>query len=173
MMDDSGLLRMALEVAKQSNDPSTKVGCLIVSQFGQVVTGFNSFPHQISETVERLSDRELKLKLIVHAEMNAVLTAARREITIGSGTMYIAAFDAKTGIVWGGPPCTRCLVEVLQTNIREIVSLPRKLAPSRWAADLEMSLGLIREAGITYRETRHPAHWGPPAGRSLANHPVR
>lgn len=113
--------------------------------------GFNGFPRGIADTHERLHDRETKLKLVVHAEMNALLAAARTGMKLKGCTLYLAATD-DTGLVWGGPPCTRCTVEIIQVGISEIVSYPVKAVPSRWHADLTLARSLIEEAGIAYRE---------------------
>jgi len=69
--------------AKLSKDPNTQVGALIVGPDNEVrSTGYNGFPRGIADTDERLQDRDLKLKLIVHGEMNAILAAARVGIAL-------------------------------------------------------------------------------------------
>ena len=113
--------------------------------------GFNGFPRGIQDTADRLNDRDTKLKLVVHAEMNAILNAARIGVSVKGCTMYLAATDS-SGLVWGGPPCTRCTVETIQSGISEIVSHPFKDVPSRWKDDIELAGGLLREAGVGYRE---------------------
>ena len=113
--------------------------------------GMNGFPRGIADTPERLNDRETKLKLVVHGEMNAVLAAARVGIPLKGCTMYLAATSVDGGL-WGGPPCVRCTVEVIQAGIIEIVSYPVKSAISKWAADLETARILLDEAGVKFRE---------------------
>ena len=112
--------------------------------------GFNGFPRGIADTHERLHDRQTKLQLVVHAEMNALLAAARTGMRLKGCTLYLAATD-DSGLIWGGPPCTRCVVEIIQVGIAEIVSYPVKNIPSRWHADLEVARQLIEEARISYR----------------------
>lgn len=149
---DHHFLGLALAHARMSKDPSTKVGAIIVGADREIVgAGFNGFPRGIADTPERLTDRDMKMRLVVHAEMNAVLAAARGGVRVKGCTMYVAATDA-SGFVWGGPPCTRCSVEVIQAGIAEIVSWPIKTAPSRWHADLEQARLILAEAGIAYRE---------------------
>jgi dCMP deaminase len=149
---DRHFLRLALEHARMSKDPSTKVGAVIVGPDGEVLSaGFNGFPRGIADTPERLGDRETKLRLIVHAEMNAVLAAARSGVRLRGCAIYVAATDP-SGAVWGGPPCVRCTVEVMQAGIEEVVSWPMRTAPSRWHADLMAARDLLEEAGIRYRE---------------------
>lgn len=150
---DRHFLGLALAHARMSKDPNTKVGSVIVGPDRELISaGFNGFPRGIEDTDERLNDRELKLKLIVHAEMNAVLAAARNGIRLKGCTLYLAATKEETGMVWGGPPCCRCTVEVIQSGITEIVSHPIKDVPSKWHDDLKLAAQLINEAGIKYRE---------------------
>lgn len=149
---DRHFLGMSLYHSQLSKDPSTKVGCMIVGPDREILSaGFNGFPRGIADTAERLTDRDTKLKLVVHAEMNALLAAARTGMRLKGCTLYLAATD-QSGMVWGGPPCTRCTVELIQVGISEVVSYPRKTAPTKWAEDLAMALTLLSEARIMYRE---------------------
>lgn len=149
---DAHFLQLAADHARISKDPSTRVGAVIVGPDREIRSaGFNGFPRGISDSEARLNDRETKLRLMVHAEMNAVLAAARIGVPLKGCTMYLAATD-DSGTVWGGPPCTRCTVEVIQAGIAEIVSRPFKAVPSKWAADIEYARKLLHEAGINYRE---------------------
>lgn len=151
---DRHFINLALQHARLSKDPSTRVGALIVGPDREILSaGFNGFPRRILDTPERLNDRDTKLRLIVHAELNAVLAAARVGTRIKDCTIYLAATDADYGgEVWGGPPCTRCTVELIQAGITEVVSPPMKVAPSHWRDDLELASQLLIEAGVHYRE---------------------
>ncbi len=149
---DRHFLGLAAYHSRMSKDPSTRVGAVIVGPDREVLSaGFNGFPRGIADTPDRLLRRETKLQLIVHAELNAILAAARLGMRIKDCTLYLAATD-DSDAVWGGPPCTRCVVEIIQSGIREIVSYPRKAVPSRWHDDLDVAMGLIREAEMGYRE---------------------
>jgi dCMP deaminase len=137
-----------------SKDPATQVGSVVVGPDREILSaGFNGFPRGIADTAARWQNRELKLKLVVHAEMNALLAAVRTGVRLKGCTLYLAATD-DSGLVWGGPPCTRCTVEIIQAGISEIVSCPVKAVPSKWHEDLRLARELIEEAGITYREVR-------------------
>lgn len=149
---DRHFLGLAFAHAKMSKDPSTKIGAIIVGPDREIVAaGFNGFPRGIADTPERLNDRDTKIKLVVHAEMNAILAAARIGSAVKDCTMYMAATDA-SGAVWGGAPCVRCTVETIQAGIAEVVSWPIKTAPSRWRSDLEEARLLLAEAGVVFRE---------------------
>lgn len=146
-------LELCLVHLKMSKDPNTQVGSVIVGPDREVrSTGFNGFPRGILDTPERLNDREAKLQLIVHAEMNAVLAAARVGVPLKGCTLYLAASDS-SGMVWGGPPCTRCTVEIIQAGIKNIVSF----APTtitKWREDIGLAKSLLAEADINYLECR-------------------
>lgn len=148
---DKHFIDMCVAHAMMSKDPSTKVGSVIVGPDKEVRSiGFNGFPRGIKDTPERLDDRDTKLKLIVHGEMNAILAAARVGIPIKGCTLYLAATD-NFGEVWGGPPCVRCTVEIIQAGIKQIVSPQIRNGFTKWREDLELAQSLLSEAGIKYR----------------------
>ena len=149
---DKHFIKLALLCATMSKDPRTRVGAVIVGPDKEVrSTGFNGFPRGIADTHERLHDKTEKLRLVVHAEVNAILNAARVGIPLSGCTLYLAATD-DTGGVWGGPPCTRCSLDVIQSGIIGVVSLPFKGDVSSWAADVASAGLLLAEAGVNYRE---------------------
>lgn len=148
---DAHWLDMALLVAKKSKDPAKKVGAVIVGPDHIMLSaGFNGFPRGIADTPERLNDKELKRKLMVHGERNALLNAVRIGAPSLKGcVLYLAALDEYGP--HGGCPCTACTLELIQAGISEIVSYPPK-PKSSWADDIQFSQELAREAGIAYRE---------------------
>lgn len=149
---DRHFLQLALYNARMSKDPSMRVGAIIVGPDREIrSTGFNGFPRGIADTPERLHDREMKLKIVVHGEMNAILNAARIGVSVRGCRLYLAATD-DSGLTWGGPPCSRCTVEIIQAGLAEIVSFTPKQIPSRWPDDLAFVRTLIDESGIAYRE---------------------
>lgn len=149
---DRHFLELAAAHARMSKDPATRVGSVIVGPDREIVSaGFNGFPRGIADTPERLMDRDTKLSLVVHGEMNAILAAARMGARLKGCTLYLAATDS-SGLIWGGPPCTRCTVEIIQAGIAEVVSWPFKDVASKWKADIERARGLLAEAGVKFRE---------------------
>jgi dCMP deaminase len=133
---DQRFLDLAKLVGSWSKDPSTQTGAVIVDDRRIVSTGYNGFPVGIADTEERLNDREMKYKLVVHCEVNAMLYA--RENLYGM-TLYTHPFMS----------CTRCAVQVIQAGIR------RHVAPvcppdkwERWKDDMLMSMKLFAEAGV-------------------------
>lgn len=149
---DLYFLGLCLHIASMSKDPSTKVGSVIVGPDREIrSTGFNGFPRGIEDSDERLSNREVKLSLVVHAELNAILAAARVGVPIKDCKLYLTATDS-SGLIWGGAPCTRCTVELIQAGISEVISWPYKDVPSNWTDDITVAQSLLFEAGVIYRE---------------------
>ena len=69
-------LGLAEYVSTASKDPSTKVGAVIVDDERRVVSlGYNGLPRGVDDTEERLNNRDLKYRIIVHAERNSLLFA--------------------------------------------------------------------------------------------------
>jgi dCMP deaminase len=131
---DERYLDLAEFVAGWSKDPSTQVGAVITKNNYVVSVGFNGLPRGVEDTKERLNNRDIKYKMIVHGEINA-MHAAKRDLT--GCTLYTHPFM----------PCTRCAGEIIQAGIVEVVSRP--VENERWAADFAMTQGMFAEAGVT------------------------
>jgi dCMP deaminase len=129
-------LRIAAEAARMSKDPSTQVGALLVTERRVVGTGFNGFPSPVKDTQSRLNDRETKLKLIVHAEMNALLDAGREA---EGSTLYLYGFQAS--------PCLNCTKHLIQAGVHSIVSYGPEL-PDRWLEETQMAAAILAEADV-------------------------
>ena len=138
---DGRFLGLAAHIAGWSKDPSTQVGCVIVGPDREVrSTGFNGLPRGITDTRERLEDRELKYLLICHAEENAIMHAARIGISLKGCTVYVT---------W--PPCTRCARSLIQAGVSEVVYPASAKVPERWAEDFTLASEILAEAGATLR----------------------
>lgn len=150
---DKYYLDLALRNAQQSKDPDTQVGAVLVMMpdHEPVSIGFNGFPRGIDDHYERLIDKDIKRGLMVHAEMNAILNAARLGHRTKGCTLYFVATDS-SGKVWGGPPCTQCVLGAIQAGIVEVVSPPFKTGESRWREDINRAGAHLVEAGIKRRE---------------------
>ena len=130
---DERYLGLAEYIAGWSKDPSTKTGAVIVRPNNTVVSiGFNGFPRGITDD-ERLNNRELKYELILHCEINALVTASR---DVSGCTLY----------TWPFLSCSRCASVMIQAGIKKIVA-PVNMN-TRWAANLELSRELFAEAGV-------------------------
>lgn len=106
-------IRMAELVASRSKDPSTKVGCVVVSYDNTVLsTGYNGLPRGVLDLPERM-ERPAKYLWTAHAEENAVAQAARNGISLDGATAYVTH-----------SPCCRCARALIQAGILHIVVAP-------------------------------------------------
>ncbi len=134
---DLRFMRQAVEIASWSKDPSTKVGAKIVDELGRPVSeGYNGLPRGIKDTVDRLTNREIKYPATIHAELNAVLFATR-PLLVGC-TIYSTR-----------PPCTRCCAVLVQKQITRVVWLHGgEDYASRWGDDVYLGRELLYEAKV-------------------------
>jgi len=133
-------LRLAQEVSTWSIDPSTKVGCVLVRDRRVVSTGYNGFPKNISDDFERLMDREKKYEITVHAEVNAVTTAALHGVSTEGCNAYITF-----------SPCSRCAAVLINAGINQVYVVGGSLIPDRWLSNFITASNLLAEAGVLYK----------------------
>ena len=120
--------RICDEVATSSKDPSTKVGAIIVSPRGAIVsTGFNGFPRRVNEQGTALQasgnqdwtpidyserwERPEKYNWVIHAELNAILNAAAEGVRLEGCTM-ILPWDM---------PCNLCCGAIVNAGLTEVI----------------------------------------------------
>jgi dCMP deaminase len=143
---DRRYLEMAKLVSTWSKDPSTQVGAVLVNyDLQKEFVGYNGFPRGVADTPERYADRELKYKLVVHAESNAIRKAG--DYAKG-GTLYVyPSFSFP-------PICNECAKDAIQSRIGEIVGYePDMNDPrvQRWLEAIKISQMMFTEAGIPWR----------------------
>lgn len=136
---DRRFLKMAAgEINTWSKDPSTKVSATIFRGKYPIASAYNGFPPGIEDTHERLNNRELKYKLVQHAEANAIATCAKLGISTDGCTMAVTHF-----------PCSTCAGQMVTAGIRKlIVQKPNEDFLSRWADTLELGQSILKEAGV-------------------------
>lgn len=128
------LLGLAEYISTASKDPSTKVGAVIVDQDRRVISvGYNGLPRGVEDSEERLNNREIKYKMILHAERNSLLFSQR---SLVGCAMY----------VYPMMPCASCASMIIQSGIKKVVA-PYNENP-RWVDDFELSKQLFKEAGV-------------------------
>ena len=133
-------LRLAAEVATWSKDPNTQVGAVVVGSKGQILSqGYNGFPRGISDSNKRLTDRDVKLSLIVHAEMNAIFNATYSGVSLDGSTIFIH----------GLPACSECAKGIIQVGIRKVVVSKQCIeARPHWNDSWNKSKAMFAEAGV-------------------------
>jgi dCMP deaminase len=143
---DRHFLELAVKHANMSKDPNTQCGAVIVdADRGPKCFGFNGLPRKVEDTFDRLNNRDLKHKLVIHAEINALDFAAKNGIAINGCTLYVVSI---TNGVISSVPCIRCAVQLIQAGIKEIVGYDSDYVP-HWADPL--TIEIIKEAGLVYR----------------------
>lgn len=154
---DRRFLEMAAFVSRWSKDPSTQCGAVIVRPDNTIASlGFNGFPRGLRDDPHLYEDRSLKYPRVIHAELNAILSA--REPVRGY-TLY--TFPA--GLA---PTCDRCAVHVIQAGIGRVVHFKEDTPMSRrW--NPELSLALYKEAGIPVASYVPPDPWAELARRQI------
>ena len=136
---DKRFIRVAKEVSTWSKDPSKKIGCIAVKDRRIISTGFNGFPAGIADLPDRLNDRDLKYKYVVHAEMNCIYNATYNGVSLNGSTMYI----------YGLPVCSECAKGVIQTGIRRVV-MPKQDIPDHWTESWKLTQTMFEEANIEW-----------------------
>lgn len=134
---DKRFLDMAKLVSSWSKDPSTKCGCVIADNQNRVVSiGYNGFPSGFPDDQELWNNREKKLMLVIHAEMNAVLFA---NTSLAGCTAYTYPF----------PPCSNCASVLSQCGITRIVApTPTKELQERWGKSMKLADLVYQKKGI-------------------------
>jgi len=134
-------LTVAETAAAQSKDPNTKVGCVITDKYDRIIsTGFNGLPRGIKDTAKILNDRDTKLMIILHAEVNAILFAKRDLVECILYSTHI--------------PCSSCASLIIQTGIKQVIvgTEVGKELTERWNTSLELSKKIFKEAGVKIKE---------------------
>jgi len=139
--DDGNLLRAAhLVGTRNSPDPSTKNGAILVHNGGQVCAA-NRFPEGIDATAERLYDRPTKYRLVVHAEEGVILLAARCGISTKSATIYCPFFS-----------CSNCAKAIIQAGITRLVGHAQTMVHAgdhqNWIDTVVSGWEMMQEAGV-------------------------
>ena len=151
---DTRFLELAQLVSTWGKDPSTRCGAVIVDSANRVVSvGYNGFARGVADTPDRLDDRDVKLKMVIHAEENAILFAQRNLVGC---TLY----------TWPFMPCAGCAGKVIQVGIRRVVSLVSD--NPRWVQSFMLAQQQLAEAGVVVEFLDSPLPEGsvanPPAG---------
>jgi dCMP deaminase len=130
---------LARQVASWSKDPSTQVGCVLANKKKVLSVGYNGFPKNISDDLNRLIDREKKYEITVHAEVNAVTTAALHGVSTEGASAYITF-----------SPCSRCAAVLINAGITAVYVDGAAEVPTRWLENFILASKILAEAGVEY-----------------------
>lgn len=106
-------LRTALDYATLSKAVRKKAGAVLVTNQGIIIPGFNGTPRGVDNNCENIVDGILVTKpIVVHAELNCVLKAAREGVSIIGSTIYTSL-----------SPCESCSAMIIQAGVGRVVYL--------------------------------------------------
>lgn len=138
---DEYFTKLCIATSKKSKDPSTKVGAIIVGSHHEIrSSGWNGFPRGVDDNSARYANRELKYKLVVHGELNAICNANLAGISLEGCILYVYPFF----------PCNECAKAIIQVGIKEVVTISEK-PPIGWEENVAIAKMMFDEAGIKYR----------------------
>jgi dCMP deaminase len=137
---DEYFLHVATAVSIKSKDPRCPVGAVIATKDNIILsTGFNGLARGVRDDDRTLLDAAEKLKVICHAENNAIINAARvGGRPLEGATIYVTKF-----------PCLACCNAVVQAGIDRIYTHDNSFWDDDPAdPDHSRKLRVLREARI-------------------------
>lgn len=115
---DNTFMAIAQTIATTSNCVSRQVGAIIVKDGRILSTGYNGTPKGYTNCSDHFTNgktpdhRAWSLIHEIHAEMNAIIWAARQGISIQGATLYSTT-----------EPCSECSKNIIASGISRIVYL--------------------------------------------------
>ncbi len=116
MITDKNFINIAHEIASASKCVSKQVGAVIVKDGRILSTGYNGTPAGYINCSEHWNNEYTKdhhdwsKTYEIHAEMNALIWAARKGISIEDATIYVTL-----------EPCSECSKNLIAAGIKRIV----------------------------------------------------
>ena len=116
MLSDKIFINIASEIASASKCVSKQVGAVIVKDGRILSTGYNGTPAGYVNCCDHWNGEytpehhEWSKTYEIHAEMNAIIWAARKGISIEDATIYVTL-----------EPCSECSKNLIASGIKRIV----------------------------------------------------
>jgi len=116
MLNDQIFINIAKEIASASKCVSKQVGAVIVKNGRILSTGYNGTPAGYINCSDHWEGKytadhhEWSKTYEIHAEMNAIIWAAREGISIDGATIYVTL-----------EPCSDCSKNLIASGIKRIV----------------------------------------------------
>jgi dCMP deaminase len=116
MLSDTNFINIAFEIASASKCVSKQVGAVIVKDGRILSSGYNGTPAGFINCCDHWNDEytsghhEWSKTYEIHAEMNAIIWAARKGISIEGATIYVTL-----------EPCSECSKNLIASGIKRIV----------------------------------------------------
>ena len=135
---DAYFFRMAPLVAPRATCPSRSVGCVIVDPETNHVlaTGYNGAPrgteHCGDSCLARKSGKSFEKCRAVHAELNAIIHAAKSGVSTDGCRMYLTT-----------TPCVFCSRTLINAGVKEVYAMTKYCH--------EDAISLLKEGGVEVR----------------------
>jgi dCMP deaminase len=116
MITDKNFMNIATEIASASKCVSKHVGAIIVKEGRILSTGYNGTPAGYKNCNDHWNGKwtedhhEWSKKYEIHAEMNAIIWAAKNGISIDGATIYVTL-----------EPCSECSKNLIASGIKNII----------------------------------------------------
>lgn len=136
---DRRFLELAEMVGRWSKEPRSRVGAVIVRPNNTIAgIGYNGFPRGVYDRQDRLDNRELKNRMVVHAEQNAIYNASG---PLNGCSIYVTPLC----------PCSQCAGAIIQVGIKRVIALPVGTHHPEWAEQEKISAQMFLESGVKYK----------------------
>lgn len=130
--------------AQRSKDPSTQVGCCIVSGDNKILSmGYNGFPKGCSDDEfpwgKENSEEDpyhSKYLYVTHSELNAILNYRGGSGSLEGSKLYVTLF-----------PCNECAKAIIQAGIKTVIYGSDKYSET---AGVRASKRMFDAAGVRY-----------------------
>jgi len=132
---DERFMQVAELVATWSKHPTFKIGCVVVDDdHNQLSGGFNGLPRGIDDN--QILDQSKPVSATIHAEANAVAAAARNGHSLKDSTVYVTA-----------QPCCQCAALLIQVGVKRVVYRFMSM-DKKWMESNQEAERLLRDARI-------------------------
>jgi dCMP deaminase len=108
---DTVFINIAKETSTLSHCVRSKVGAVLVRDGNIISFGYNGTPSGMDNHCE---ENGITLNHVIHAEVNAVLKAAKTGNSVDGSTLYLTL-----------SPCLDCSKVILQSGIKRVVYLTK------------------------------------------------
>lgn len=143
------LLVKSYTIASKSPDPSSQNGALLYSPYDYEIVSedCNTFPDGINHTDERWNNKDLKYKLVDHAEARVLLTAHKNRI-------FERYRPEDLWLVCPWAACTSCAKHIIGFGVKTVVTHKQgmQINHGQWVEDVKISKQMFEECGVLYYE---------------------
>lgn len=106
---DKTFINIAKEIGTLSHCTRSKVGAVLVKDGNVISFGYNGTPAGMNNGCE---ENNVTKDEVIHAEMNAILKAAKSGNAVDGSTLYLSL-----------SPCQNCCKLIIQSGIKRVVYL--------------------------------------------------